>query len=350
MRLIIILIFLFLFADIVSATDFSSTNFTVRDPVIEIASSTEMSSVSFRLTGSIGQMSIGTSTSVTFEVRSGFLYFPKVTVPVLSATAGDGSVSLSWTASQGFLGWNVSGYNVGQATVSGGPYTYTPVGNVLSSVRTGLTNGAPYYFIVRPEDAFGNSLATSSEVSGTPAAGAAPAPAAPPSGGGGGIILELLKQFGYPALPSPKISDIRTPACPYQKTDLNCDGVTDLQDLSIYLYLSSDKDAAIIDFNSDRAVDIADLSVLFSDWSHNLLTFSPDRGKEPTKEKVSEPESGFAFIGEQSIEDQVTKTGGRDASPQYLYTVGYFFLWIFDWVFEFFRYLFRTLMQFLGLS
>jgi hypothetical protein len=44
-----------------------------------------------------------------------------------------------------------------------------------------LTNGATYYFVIRVEDAYGNIIATSTQVSSTPVA-----PVTPPSGGGGG--------------------------------------------------------------------------------------------------------------------------------------------------------------------
>jgi hypothetical protein len=174
-----------LFAQLADADEFTSSSFKVRDPVLQIASSTEMQSTNFRLIGTVGQIAIGTSTAASFGVRGGFLYFPKVTSPVVSATPGDAKVSLSWTASQGFLGWNVSGYNVGRSTSSGGPYTFTSsLGNVLTHTVTGLTNGTTYFFIVRAEDAFGNSIATSSEVSATPVA-TSPPPPPPPSGGGG---------------------------------------------------------------------------------------------------------------------------------------------------------------------
>jgi hypothetical protein len=168
------------------ATDFSSTNFIIRDPILEIGGGGEMTSSNFRLLGSISQIGVGTSTASSFNVSAGFLYFPTVTKPTVTATAGNGQVSLSWTASQGFLGWTVSGYDVGQSTVSGGPYTYTPLGNVTSSTRSGLTNGIAYYFVIRPQDAFGNAIATSSQVSATPTAPSPPPPAPPPSGGGGG--------------------------------------------------------------------------------------------------------------------------------------------------------------------
>lgn len=168
--------------DFAQADEFRSTNFISSEPVI--FSGSYGTSSSFALIGSIAQIAIGTSTSAGFGINSGFLYFPSVTSPIVSATAGNAQVSLSWTASLGSLGWTVSGYNVGQSTVSGGPYAYSSsLGNVTSSTRTGLTNGTTYYFVIRPEDSFGNSIATSSEVSAVPVA---PSPSPAPSGGGGG--------------------------------------------------------------------------------------------------------------------------------------------------------------------
>lgn len=164
---------------IVHAQEFTSSNFRVLDPVIFPAGFS--TSANFRLFGTVSQISIGTSTASTYKVNSGFLYFPFVSSPVVSATAGDAQVSLSWNAVTGFLGWTVSGYNVGQSTSAGGPYTYTSLGNVTSSTRTGLTNGTAYYFIVRPEDAFSNAIATSSEVSATPVAAPPPPPSPTPA-------------------------------------------------------------------------------------------------------------------------------------------------------------------------
>lgn len=161
-------------------------------------------STGFQLFGTISQISIGTSTATGFNLNSGFLYFPFASSPVItSPTAGNGQVSLSWSQSEGFLGWTVSGYNVGQSTTAGGPYTYSSsLGNVTSSTRTGLTNGTTYYFVVRAEDAFYNSIATSTERSATPVA---PTPVTPPpsgGGGGGGIFTPstrvLLKGRAYP--------------------------------------------------------------------------------------------------------------------------------------------------------
>ncbi len=163
----------------VHAGEFTSSSFKMLDPVINPGSFSTSSS--FQLIGVIDQIAIGTSSAASFKVSSGFLFYPFVSSPVVSATAGNASVSLSWTASQGFLGLTVSAYDVGQSTVSGGPYSFTNVGNVTASTRTGLTNGTPYFFVVRALDAFSNPVATSTQVSGTPTA-----PASSGGGGGGG--------------------------------------------------------------------------------------------------------------------------------------------------------------------
>ena len=183
-------IFILLGRATVSATEFNSSGFSVVDPVI--FSSTFSTTSSYQLWGTIGQVGVGTSTATSFTLNSGFLFYPLVTTPVVSATAGNEQVALSWSASTGYLGWTASGYNVGQANVSGGPYSYSAsLGNVLSSTRTGLTNGTTYYFVIRVEDALGYSIATSTQVSGTPVAPPSPPPPSPspspsPSSGGGG--------------------------------------------------------------------------------------------------------------------------------------------------------------------
>ena len=166
----------------IGATELNSSNFKVIDSSFENVG--EMTSTNFSLLGALSQFSIGTSSANTFLLNSGFLYFPKVTSPVLSASAGNAQVSLSWTASEGFLGTNINGYSLGQSSSSGGPYTFTSVGNVTSAVRSSLTNSQTYYFIVKAQDTFGDFVATSGEVSSTPVAPVVPP--TPPSGGGGG--------------------------------------------------------------------------------------------------------------------------------------------------------------------
>ncbi|MBI2640355.1 MAG: hypothetical protein HYW91_00500 [Candidatus Sungbacteria bacterium] len=171
---ILFYILFLLFSRQALAAEFTSTNFKILDPVLSIASSTEMASTNFRLIGVMGEAVIGTSTAASFNISSGFLYFPFIKTPKIRAQAGNGRVALHWTRETGFLGWTVGGYTLGKSAISGGPYTYISVGNTTvsatSSLANGLTNGTTYYFIVGVEDIFGNIIATSSEVSVTPSA------------------------------------------------------------------------------------------------------------------------------------------------------------------------------------
>src|SRR3989344_1379367 len=129
------------------SADFSSTNFTLENP-INIIEGGQSSSTSFQYFSSTGQLTSGQSTSTSFSKNTGFLYYPTATSPALSATAGDSQVTLAWTAAVGTLA-NITSYEVGISATSGGTYTYTSVGNVLSDTRTGLTNGITYFFKVR---------------------------------------------------------------------------------------------------------------------------------------------------------------------------------------------------------
>ena len=163
---------IFILPNFVFAADFSSDSFKVLDPVMN--SGGYGTSDSFKLFGSITEISVGTSTSSSFKDFAGFLYFPFVTTPVVTATAGNAQVALSWTSASAGLGWSVGSYSVGKSTTTGGPYTYTNVGSgVLSSSQTGLTNGTTYYFVVRVLDGIGNSIATSTQTLGV-------VPVAPP--------------------------------------------------------------------------------------------------------------------------------------------------------------------------
>jgi hypothetical protein len=135
----------------VTATDFGSSSFIVRDPVVTVSGGVATSS-NFQLISGSGQVVIGESTSTNFIGRAGFFYFPLITSPVLSATGGTTQVSLSWTSANASLGYVVSAYQVGYSTVSGGPYTYASAGASTSYTVTSLTAGTPYYFIVRVSD------------------------------------------------------------------------------------------------------------------------------------------------------------------------------------------------------
>ncbi|GFN30825.1 endo-1,4-beta-xylanas [Paenibacillus curdlanolyticus] len=91
----------------------------------------------------------------------------------VTATAGSGSVTLTWAASSG-----ATSYNVKRATTSGGPYTTVATGITGTTyTNTALTNGTTYYYVVTAVNANGESTA-SAQVSATPTSGVS-VPAAP---------------------------------------------------------------------------------------------------------------------------------------------------------------------------
>ena len=84
----------------------------------------------------------------------------------VTATAGNGQVGLSWSASSG-----ATSYNVKRSTTNGGPYTTIASPTTTSYTDTGLTNGTTYYYVVSAVNTAGES-ANSSQVSATPTASA----------------------------------------------------------------------------------------------------------------------------------------------------------------------------------
>jgi len=81
----------------------------------------------------------------------------------LTATAGDGEVDLSWTASYG-----AAAYNVNRSTGSGGPYTVVTSGLTGTSyIDTAVTNGVTCYYVVTATA--GNAISVNSgQASATP--------------------------------------------------------------------------------------------------------------------------------------------------------------------------------------
>ncbi len=93
---------------------------------------------------------------------------PVLPVPVrpssLTATAGNGAVTLNWSTISG-----ATSYNVRYGTATGGPYGTTLTGLTATTLSIpGLTNGTTYYFVVSAVNASGES-ANSTEASATPA-------------------------------------------------------------------------------------------------------------------------------------------------------------------------------------
>jgi len=85
----------------------------------------------------------------------------------LSANAGDGSVSLSWTASSST---GVVGSIVARSTVNGGPYTALTASPIAGTtyLDVTVTNGVTYYYVVRAVDSDGLQSGDSNQASATP--------------------------------------------------------------------------------------------------------------------------------------------------------------------------------------
>lgn len=162
----IFIIIVWLAGSMVYAADLTSTHFIVRDPAIgtgggyqSSASYTMYSAGNLNISGAAGS-------SATYQGRAGVLQYPQVTSGTLASTLSGSDVSLTWNVSTAYDGFTVGGYNIGIATASGGPYTYTAIGNVTSYSYTNLTPGT-YYFVLQTLDAFSTVIATSNEVTQT---------------------------------------------------------------------------------------------------------------------------------------------------------------------------------------
>ena len=85
-----------------------------------------------------------------------------------SATAGNGQVTLSWSAPSSDGGSSVTEYKVYRGNSAGGGTLLASVGTALSYVDDGLTNGQTYYYQVSAVNAVGEG-AKSNELSAVPA-------------------------------------------------------------------------------------------------------------------------------------------------------------------------------------
>jgi subtilase family serine protease len=91
-----------------------------------------------------------------------------------TATAGNGSVALGWSAPSSNGGSPITGYDVYDSLSASSVLTSTPTMVTRTSATvSGLTNGTSYYFEVEAVNAVNNSL-PSNELSATPVASAVP--------------------------------------------------------------------------------------------------------------------------------------------------------------------------------
>lgn len=88
---------------------------------------------------------------------------PPSTPAGLSATAGNGHITLNWTASAGAALYNVY-------KKSGDLYPFLASTTAVTYTNSGLTNGTTYYYKVSAENSDGDESTSTDAVSGTPAA------------------------------------------------------------------------------------------------------------------------------------------------------------------------------------
>lgn len=127
-----------------------------------IAVGATMSSVGFTANGTA-------ATPTAFEFNgvacgSGGGGTPPPTPTGLTATAGNGQITLTWSASTGAVS-----YNVGRSTTTGGPYTTVGTPTTTGFTDTAVTNGTTYFYVVNAANLAGPS-ANSTQVSATPLA------------------------------------------------------------------------------------------------------------------------------------------------------------------------------------
>lgn len=143
------------------ASDQTSANFIIRDLSLGLGGGYE-TSANFKLYGYGDMTGTGEGASTNFKNRLGFMYYPYVAEGILDAVLNGSNAELTWAATVTALGLNVSEYEAGISTVTGGPYTYTSVGTDLDYTYTNLAAGS-YFFVVRTLDGLSNPISISNE-------------------------------------------------------------------------------------------------------------------------------------------------------------------------------------------
>ena len=112
--------------------------------------------------------SAGVMSAWSAQVDATVLSAPNIGAPSLTATRGNGQVTLTWSAPSNLAGQTIASYEYRNVTDGG---AWTNVGNVLTKTVTGLTNGTAYAFEVRAvstTDARGSMASDSATPSGLP--------------------------------------------------------------------------------------------------------------------------------------------------------------------------------------
>ncbi len=159
-----LILILYAAGTLVYAKDLTSTHFIVRDPSIGTGGGYQSSGSYHMYSAGNLNVSGNIGNSTDYTGRAGFLQYPEADAGALTVTSTGSEIDVSWPATTVADGYTVSGYNLGIAATSGGPYTFTPVGNVTSYSYINQTPGT-YYLILQTLDAFGDIIATSNEAS-----------------------------------------------------------------------------------------------------------------------------------------------------------------------------------------
>src|SRR5216117_2685954 len=109
----------------------------------------------------------------------------------LVATAGDATVTLTWSAPSSNGGSPITNYRIYRSTTGGGETLQATIGNVLTYTDTSVTNGVTYYYQVSAVNGAGEGP-RSNEASATPS----PPPPPPPDFGISATPASLSIQIG----------------------------------------------------------------------------------------------------------------------------------------------------------